>query len=269
MKNFILKAFLVIIFLMILSGCGNTQPATDVQTLSFPGTTWDMTPEEIIEAFNLKEDDYETVLPDEGNPYYQLNKIHIELFGSDSEVMFAFEDINGDGTPHLRYVYASYPDETDFDSVLSSMKKAYGEPETGKIAETLLQRGKLVVLPRCLPEYRLEGRGIRDRSDLKPGKYGIPEPGEECPVIERDTIDLILVPNLCCDKQGYRLGHGAGYYDRYLVGYRGITVSLCPGGWLQEQVPRDEFDVPVQVVLTETDIWRGEKTPRHVPMDQA
>ena len=75
MKNYILKAFLVIIFLMILSGCGNTQPATDVQTLSFPGTTWDMTPEEIIEAFNLKEDDYETVLPDEGNPYYQLNKI--------------------------------------------------------------------------------------------------------------------------------------------------------------------------------------------------
>lgn len=143
------------------------------------------------------------------------------------------------------------------------------EPETGKIAETLLQRGKLVVLPRCLPEYRLEGRGIRDRSDLKPGKYGIPEPGEECPVIERDTIDLILVPNLCCDKQGYRLGHGAGYYDRYLVGYRGITVSLCPDGWLQEQVPRDEFDVPVQVVLTETDIWRGEKTPRHVPKDQA
>ena len=78
-------------------------------------------------------DDYETVLPDEGNPYYQLNKIHIELFGSDSEVMFAFEDINGDGTPHLRYVYAAYPDETDFDSVLSSMKKVYGEPETGKI----------------------------------------------------------------------------------------------------------------------------------------
>ena len=132
MKRISLGLILVLLLLLLCS-CGHQQDIVDFRTLSFPGTTWDMTPEEIIEAFNLKEDDYETVLPDEGNPYYQLNKIHIELFGSDSEVMFAFEDINGDGTPHLRYVYAAYPDETDFDSVLSSMEKAYGEPESGKV----------------------------------------------------------------------------------------------------------------------------------------
>ena len=78
------------------------------------------------------------------------------------------------------------------------------------------------------------------------------------------TIDLILVPNLCCDKQGYRLGHGAGYYDRYLAGYSGETVSLCPADWLQEQLPRDEFDLPVGLVLTETGKWRGAEAPRRL-----
>jgi len=73
---------------------------------------------------------------------------------------------------------------------------------------------------------------------------------------------LILVPNLCCDRQGYRLGHGGGYYDRYLAGYAGMTVSLCPAQWLQEQLPREEYDLPVRLVLTENAEWRGAEAPR-------
>lgn len=83
--------------------------------------------------------------------------------------------------------------------------------------------------------------------------------------MKKDTIDLILVPNLCCDRQGYRLGHGGGYYDRYLADYSGMTVALCPAEWLREQLPRDEFDLPVGLVLTETEEWRGAKTPRRFP----
>lgn len=139
------------------------------------------------------------------------------------------------------------------------------EPDTAPVIDKLLRRGKTVALPRCLAQRRMEARVITSRSDLVPGAFGIPEPGEDCPVIERDKIDLVLVPNLCCDKRGYRLGHGGGYYDRYLAGYSGMTVALCPAVWLREELPRDEFDLPVQVILTERKIWRRANTPRHIP----
>lgn len=143
------------------------------------------------------------------------------------------------------------------------------EPDTRGLIEELLFRGKTVALPVCLPGRKMEARIVRSPDDLKPGAYGIPEPDEDCPVVERGKIDLILVPNVCCDRYGYRLGHGAGYYDRYLAGYSGVTAALCPEQWLQEELPRDEFDLPVRLVLTEQTTWRGAETPRRVPDETA
>ena len=139
------------------------------------------------------------------------------------------------------------------------------EPDTAELIDALWQRGKAVALPRCLPGRGMEARRIVPGARLVCSAYGIPEPDQECPVVQRDKIDLILVPNLCCDRQGFRLGHGGGYYDRYLAGYSGMTVSLCPDAWLREQLPRDEYDLPVGLVLTETRQWRGAGAPRVCP----
>lgn len=133
------------------------------------------------------------------------------------------------------------------------------EPDTRPVISALLNRGKAVALPRCLPHCGLEARRITGPGQLAPGAHGIPEPDGSCPVIFRDDLDLILVPGLCCDRAGYRLGHGSGYYDRYLAGYDGCTVSLCPPSLLQEHVPHDGLDVPVRLVLTGGD---GEIRPR-------
>ena len=124
------------------------------------------------------------------------------------------------------------------------------EPDTAPAIDALLARGKAVCLPKCLPGRRLEARRIAGREELLPGAFGIPEPGVNCPVVPRDQLDLILVPNLCCDRSGYRLGHGGGYYDRYLAGYRGFTIALCPEEWLQDRIPRERFDLPVQMVIS-------------------
>lgn len=139
------------------------------------------------------------------------------------------------------------------------------EPDTTELIETLWAQGKTVLLPKCLPERRMEARQILPGARLVYSAYAIPEPDGECPAVLRDTIDLILVPNLCCDRRGYRLGHGGGYYDRYLAGYSGMTVALCPVQWLQKELPRDEFDLPVQLVLTERGEWRAAEAPRHLP----
>lgn len=143
------------------------------------------------------------------------------------------------------------------------------EPDTRELITELLRRGKTVALPRCLPARRMEARAVTGLDDLRPEAYGIPEPVEVCPVIEREKIDLILAPNLCCDRLGYRLGHGAGYYDRYLAGYAGVTVALCPEEWLQEELPRDEFDLPVRLMLTQTQVRRGAEAPRRTPEESA
>ncbi len=124
------------------------------------------------------------------------------------------------------------------------------EPDTAGLMAELLRQGKTVALPRCLPNRQMEARAVAAAEDLTLGAYGIPEPGENCPVISRGDIDLILVPNLCCDEYNYRLGHGGGYYDRYLAGYRGHTVALCPRDRLQKELPRGEYDLPVELVLT-------------------
>ena len=136
------------------------------------------------------------------------------------------------------------------------------EPDTTELIETLWAQDKTVLLPRCLPKRGMEARRIVPGARLVYSTYGIPEPDQECPVVGQDRIELILVPNLCCDKQGYRLGHGGGYYDRYLAGYSGMTVSLCPEEWLQEQLPREDYDLPIRLVLTETKEWRGAEAPR-------
>ena len=143
------------------------------------------------------------------------------------------------------------------------------EPDTKQIMEQLLFQEKRVVLPRCLPGRGMEGRMVTGQSKLFLNAYGIPEPGESCPVIGREEIDLILVPNLCCDKWGYRLGHGGGYYDRYLSGFAGITVSLCPDEWLEESLPVDELDIPVDIVLTQTQIRRRANALRRISEEGA
>lgn len=125
------------------------------------------------------------------------------------------------------------------------------EPDTTGVIDALLAAGKTVALPKCLPNRQMEARQITDRAQLVPDAYGIPAPADTCPPIAREDLDVILVPNLCCDRAGYRLGQGGGYYDRYLADYRGFTVALCPADRLQERVPRDAFDRPVSLVLSE------------------
>lgn len=125
------------------------------------------------------------------------------------------------------------------------------ETDTMPILTELLARGKRVAYPVCLPGRQMEARVVTGQAQLVPGKFGIPAPEEGCPVADKEEIGLVLVPCLMCDRLGYRLGYGGGYYDRWLAGYRGFTVCICPKERLIDELPRDEFDVPVNLVLTD------------------
>lgn len=125
------------------------------------------------------------------------------------------------------------------------------EPDTAPLIRALLEKGKRVALPVVLPHRRMEARQVLDVDQLVPNRFGIPEPDQSCPVVDKNEIAVALIPHLMVDRDGYRLGWGGGYYDRWLAGYRGFTVCICRHGRLAEHMPREEFDIPVKLVLFE------------------
>ncbi len=125
------------------------------------------------------------------------------------------------------------------------------EPDTAPLIRALLDRGKRVALPVCLPHRGMEARQVVDPERLVPNRFGIPEPDGDCPVIPKGEIAVALNPPLMGDRGGYRLGWGGGYYDRWLTDFPGFTVCVCRPGRLAERIPREEFDVPVKLVLIE------------------
>ncbi len=124
------------------------------------------------------------------------------------------------------------------------------ELDTAPILDALLARGKRVCYPVCLPGRQLECRAVDHPERLVPGTFGIPAPGEDCPVVPKGEIGVVLVPCLMCDAAGHRLGYGGGYYDRFLADYGGLTVCICPKNRRVEELPHDGFDIPVKLVLT-------------------
>ena len=125
------------------------------------------------------------------------------------------------------------------------------EPETGRLVDELVRRGKVVGLPRMLPEHQMEVRRYEPDRPLVRVSFGISEPGEDCPLMDKSEIGLALVPAVCYDRRGYRLGFGGGYYDRWLAGFAGLKVGLCRGLVLQDRVPTEAHDSRVDLLITE------------------
>ena len=124
------------------------------------------------------------------------------------------------------------------------------EPDTARLFAPLLARGKRIALPRMLPGRQMEVREYcPDRPPIK-HSFGILEPDENCPLIDKNNVDLVLVPALCYDRRGFRLGMGGGYYDRWLEHYSGVTVGLCRQAFLHDILPTEPHDRPVDVVIT-------------------
>ncbi len=81
-------------------------------------------------------------------------------------------------------------------------------------------------------------------------EYNILEPCSEG--VSAEVLDLVIVPALMFDKNGFRLGYGGGYYDRFLAKYSKNfkTIGVIPKNLYQKSLPTEEFDVPVDVVIS-------------------
>lgn len=101
----------------------------------------------------------------------------------------------------------------------------------------------------------MEVRLYEPEKPLVSVSFGIQEPPLDAPLLSKEEIDLVLVPAVCYDRQGYRLGFGGGYYDRWLSQFSGFTVGLCRNCILQDHVPLEPHDQSVQVLITDQETF--------------
>ncbi len=129
------------------------------------------------------------------------------------------------------------------------------EPDTSAIIEHALKAGKRVSVPLCMSDGIMEAREIHSLSELKTGKYGIKEPGIESLVVAPEAIDFVLVPCVACTMDGRRLGHGKGYYDRFLPKTEALRVMICAQRFVFDDIPSDELDCKSDFVVTENECY--------------
>lgn len=131
------------------------------------------------------------------------------------------------------------------------------EVSTRMFIESVLRDGKTVAVPRCLPGHCLEFVAITSLDQLIAAPFGLLEPPKELPALTEEQMDasICIVPALLVDIKGYRLGYGAGFYDRFLSTYPGKKICLAYQQNLSKTtLPHTEFDVPVDMVITESDV---------------
>lgn len=139
------------------------------------------------------------------------------------------------------FIYMSTPIEVD---TLEIIKKAWSF-------------GKTVAVPKCIDNTRdMEFFEITSFEELERGTFGVLEPDvNRCKKAVADSNTLCIVPALMIDEEGYRLGYGKGYYDRFLSKFPGRIIGICYAGCIAEKLPHGKFDKKLNMFITEKKIY--------------
>ena len=127
------------------------------------------------------------------------------------------------------------------------------ECDTSEIISEAFRQGKRVAVPRCIDKFgKMDFYYIKSTADLSPGSFSLMEPDpEKCLKVTDFTKGLCIVPGLCFDYEGYRVGFGKGYYDRFLNAFRGTTVGICYSRYTEKQLPRGAHVRHTDILVTE------------------
>lgn len=132
------------------------------------------------------------------------------------------------------------------------------EVRTEKLIEKLIEDKGRALIPKCNTDTNtLKVYSISDFSCLTKGAYNILEPDNEKIIsgiikeVDKTEIDAVITPAAAFDSLGFRLGYGAGYYDRFLKDYTGIKIGFEFSDCICERISAEKEDIPVDIIFSE------------------
>lgn len=143
------------------------------------------------------------------------------------------------------------------------------EIDTWSMTDRILGSGRRVFVPRADPKDR-QLHVHPYPCPLRTLSFGLSQPPRGTPELADAEIDrnveVALVLGLAFDRRGYRLGHGSGYFDRFLSRHRIFSIGLTPSELLFEALPVEPHDLPMSVLVTEREVVRAANGPFTSPL---
>lgn len=132
------------------------------------------------------------------------------------------------------------------------------EVDTHRLINYSLENGKKVAVPKCIDGTRnMEFYIINSLNDLEVATFSVLEPKTQiCEKLENFNNSICIIPGLAFDLEGYRLGYGKGYYDRFLGNYNGLKIGICYCSCTLNKLIRGKFDRNVDLLVTDKYIRR-------------
>lgn len=131
------------------------------------------------------------------------------------------------------------------------------ELDTWQLVEHLLQAGKDVHVPRALPQGPLSVH--RYPCELRKLSFGLQQPPRSATPVAADqvneVIDVAFLLGLGFDRAGYRLGYGAGHFDRFLAGRPFPGIGLGYDFQMVDTLPSEPHDIPMAKVVTDCGVY--------------
>lgn len=141
--------------------------------------------------------------------------------------------------------------------IIAIYKSFSSEVSTEEIIKYALKSGKKIALPR-VNKSKLDFYEIKSIDEkLIKSNFGIEEPIENSKTfVDKQKIDLVIVPGLAFDKEKNRLGYGGGFYDRFLAGINALKIGICFDEQLlkNETLPVKETDVKLDIIITDKEM---------------
>ncbi len=128
------------------------------------------------------------------------------------------------------------------------------ELPTRPLFDAVVEKTGAALLPRTADPFGLEFFAVECWEELRPGAFGVLEPPNDGTAVRLMPGDLVVVPGVAFDEDGYRLGHGKGYYDRAFAAELGDAPTLVGFGYefqIVEAVPHDHRDRQMDAIVTD------------------
>jgi 5-formyltetrahydrofolate cyclo-ligase len=133
-----------------------------------------------------------------------------------------------------------------------------GEVDVLPLLADIVSHGWMAALPRVEGPGDMAFRQITRVDELRPGAYGIPEPGPDCPRVAPVDLTALIVPGVAFARDGRRLGYGGGYYDRWLAAeqVRAVRIGIAFELQVLDELPAEAHDVRMHYLVTERGVFR-------------